>query len=151
MARLLEDARSKADEHWNRLLRLQAELDNTRKRHEREMDSVRKFALERFAQELLQVRDSLELGLSAAQDESVGVEKLREGNELTLKQLESVMEKFGIRVIDPAGERFDPQFHQAMTAQEAEGVEPNMVLSVVQKGYALHDRLIRPAMVIVSR
>jgi molecular chaperone GrpE len=151
MAQLLEDARSRADEHWNQVLRLNAELENLRKRYQRELHTARSFAIERFVQELLPVRDSLELGISAAQDESVDVAKLREGGELTLKLLSSVMEKFHIREVDPQGEKFDPQLHQAMSMQEVEGVEPNTVVSVIQKGYLLHERLIRPAMVIVSK
>jgi molecular chaperone GrpE len=145
----LEDARAKADQHWDQLLRTQAELENTRRRAERDVENAHKYGLERFAQELLPVRDSLELGLSAA-DATENVEKLREGMELTLKMLTTVMEKFGIRLVDPVGEPFDPALHQAVTMQPSE--QPaNTVLSVMQKGYTLNDRLIRPAMVIVAR
>ncbi|MGD9163218.1 MAG: nucleotide exchange factor GrpE [Chromatiales bacterium] len=151
LTRLLEDARSKADEHWNQLMRTRAESDNLRKRHQRDLENAHKFALERFAQELLQVWDSLELGHQAAQDEQADVQKLREGTELTLKLLTDVMTKQGVEQIDPQGESFNPEFHQAMTMQERDDVPPNTVVGVVQKGYLLNGRLLRPAMVMVSK
>ena len=147
---MLEDARSKADENWNQCLRLQAELENLRKRSERDLANAHKYALERFALELLPVRDSLEMGLSAASAGEVDPEKLKEGVELTLQLLTGALDKFAIREIDPQGERFNPEFHQAMSMQERADVEPNTVVTVVQKGYLLNDRLLRPAMVIVS-
>ena len=151
MGRLLEDARSKADDHWNQVLRLQAELDNLRKRHQRELENAHKYGLEKFINELLGVRDSLELGYAAAQDENADVAKLREGTELTLKLLTDVMEKFGVEVIDPEGEPFDPDFHQAISTQPRDDVPPNTVVGVIQKGYKLNGRLIRPALVLVSK
>jgi len=147
---MLDDARNKADEHWNQCLRLQADLDNLQKRSERELANAHKFALDRFSQELLPVRDSLEMGLSAFTEHDVNADKLREGVELTLQMLTGVMEKFGITEVNPLNEPFDPEFHQAMSMQEREDMAPNTVVTVVQKGYQLHDRLIRPAMVIVS-
>jgi len=147
---MLEDARSKADEHWNQCLRLQADIENQQKRAERELANAHKYALERFSQELLPVRDSLEMGLSAFTQHNADADKLREGVELTLQMLTGVMEKFGITEINPRDEAFNPDFHQAMSMQEREDVAPNTVVTVVQKGYLLHDRLIRPAMVIVS-
>ncbi|MGD8619037.1 MAG: nucleotide exchange factor GrpE [Gammaproteobacteria bacterium] len=151
LSALLEDARGKADEHWDQCLRLQAELDNLRKRAERDVASAHKFALERFAAELLPVRDSLEMGLAAFEAEGADPEKLREGVELTLQMLTSAMGKFEIREVNPRDERFDPEFHQAMSLQERDDVEPNTVVTVVQKGYLLNERLLRPAMVIVSK
>lgn len=151
LSALLEDARGKADEHWDQCLRLQAELDNLRKRAERDVASAHKFALERFATELLPVRDSLEMGLAAFAAEGADPEKLREGVELTLQMLTSAMGKFEIREVNPQDERFDPDFHQAMSIQERDDVEPNTVVTVVQKGYLLNERLLRPAMVIVSK
>jgi molecular chaperone GrpE len=148
---LLEDARGKADEHWDQCLRLQAELENTRKRAERDLASAHKFALERIAGELLPVRDSMEMGLQAAGAENGAVGKLREGMELTLQLLTRVLEKFEIREVNPVGEPFNPEFHQAMSIQERTDVAPNTVAVVVQKGYTLHGRLLRPAMVIVSK
>ncbi|MES9958964.1 MAG: nucleotide exchange factor GrpE [Sedimenticola sp.] len=148
---LLEDARAKADEHWDQLVRARAESENQRKRHERELENAHKFALERFVSELLAVRDSMELGLSAAQDEGADVEKLIEGTELTLKLLSDVMERFEVEQIDPVGEPFNPEYHQAMSMQPREDVPPNTVVTVVQKGYTLNGRLVRPAMVMVSQ
>ncbi|MET0092522.1 MAG: nucleotide exchange factor GrpE [Sedimenticola sp.] len=148
---LLEDARAKADEHWDQLVRARAESENQRKRHERELENAHKFALERFVSELLAVRDSMELGLGAAQDGSADVEKLIEGTELTLKLLSDVMERFEVEQIDPVGEPFNPEFHQAMSIQPREDVPPNTVVTVVQKGYTLNGRLVRPAMVMVSQ
>jgi molecular chaperone GrpE len=148
----LEDARAKVDEHWEQILRLQAELDNTRRRAERDVENAHKYGLERFANELLPVKDSLELGLQAANaGEEGAVEKLREGTELTLKMLNAAMEKFGLKEVNPVGEPFDPQLHQAMTMQESKEHAPNTVVAVMQKGYLLNDRLIRPAMVMVAK
>jgi molecular chaperone GrpE len=148
---LLEDARSKADEHWNQVLRLKAELDNLNKRHARELENAHKFALERFVGELLGVWDSLELGHGAASEASADVEKLREGTELTLKLLTDVMGKFGVQQVDPEGEPFNPDFHQAMSLQPRDDVPANTVVAVIQKGYTLNGRLVRPALVMVSQ
>ena len=148
---LLEDARAKADDHWNQLLRARAELENQRRRHAAELEKAHKYALDGFVRELLQVRDSLELGHDAASDDGANVEKLREGTELTLKLLTDVMGKFGVEQIHPDGEPFNPELHQAMTMQPRGDVPPNTVVSVVQKGYLLNGRLVRPALVIVSR
>ena len=150
LATLLEDARNKADENWNLCLRLQADLDNLHKRSERDLANAHKFALERFANELLPVRDSLEMGLASAAGGQVDPARLQEGVELTLQMLTAALGKFGIKEIDPQLERFNPDFHQAMSLQERADVEPNTVVTVVQKGYLLNDRLLRPAMVIVS-
>jgi len=148
---LLEDARNKADEHWNTLLRTQAEMENLRKRQAKELENAHKYALEKFAAELLPIRDSMEMGLVAAQDENIDLNRLKEGMDLTLKMMISAMDKFEIRQVNPEGEKFNPELHQAMSMQESADVEPNTVLNVVQKGYQLNDRLIRPAFVIVSK
>ena len=148
---LLEDARGKADEHWDMCLRLQAEIDNLRKRSERDLSNAHKFALERFAAELLPVRDSMEMGLAAFDAEGSDVGKLREGVELTLQMLTDAMGKFRIEEIDPQDQPFNPDFHQAMSMQERADVAPNTVVTVVQKGYTLNERLLRPAMVVVSK
>jgi molecular chaperone GrpE len=150
LAVLLEDARNKADENWNLCLHLQADLDNLRKRSERDLANAHKFALERFAQELLPVRDSLEMGLASSAAGQVDPARLQEGVELTLQMLSSALAKFGITEVNPQFERFNPDFHQAMSLQERADVEPNTVVTVVQKGYLLNERLLRPAMVIVS-
>jgi molecular chaperone GrpE len=148
---LLEDARAKADEHWDLVLRTNAEMDNLRKRQQRELDAARKFALENFVSELLGVRDSLELGVQAATDPAADVNSLREGSELTLKLLNDVMSKFGVQQIDPEGEPFDPELHQAISMVPRDDVPPNTVVTVVQRGYTLNGRLVRPAMVMVSQ
>lgn len=146
----LEDARSKADEHWNQVLRLQAELENGRRRAERDVENAHKYALDRFAQDLLPVRDSLELALAAIGSDSA-LDQLREGTELTLKMLTQAMEKYGIKEVNPVGQPFNPEQHQAMSMQESAEVAPNSVLAVMQKGYTLNDRLVRPALVVVAK
>jgi molecular chaperone GrpE len=146
----LEQARAKADEHWDRLMRATAELDNVRKRAERDVTHARKYALEKFAGDLLGVRDSLEMGISSAQEEG-GADQHVEGMALTLKMLVGVMEKYGIEQVDPKGEPFNPEYHEAMSMQESSDASPNTVLHVMQKGYVLNDRLLRPAMVVVAR
>ncbi len=148
---LLEDARAKADDHWNQLLRARAEIENVHRRQARELENAHKFALDGFVRELLQVRDSLELGYDAAHAEGANLDKLREGTELTLKLMADTMAKFGVEAIAPEGQPFNPDFHQAMTMVPRDDLAPNTVASVVQKGYLLNGRLVRPAMVIVSR
>ena len=147
---LLEDARNKADSHWDQCLRLQADIDNLRKRNERDLANAHKFALEKFAVDLLPVKDSLEMGLAAA-GENADIARLKEGGELTLKMLASAMDKYNIKEISPLNELFNPEYHEAMSMQEREDVAPNTVVTVVQKGYLLNERLIRPAMVMVSK
>jgi molecular chaperone GrpE len=149
--RQLDEARSKAEEHWNTVLRVNAEMDNVRKRAQRDVENAHKFALERFAGELLPVKDSLEMGLAAASGGQPEVAKLREGSELILKMLGDALEKFGIREINPIGEAFNPDQHQAISMQESRDKTPNTVLFVMQKGYLLNDRLLRPAMVVVAK
>lgn len=146
-----EAARTTAEENWNQFLRARAELENQHRRSQRDLEQAHRYAIEKFANELLGVRDSLEMGASAAQEAHVDVAKFREGTELTLKMLNQIMEKFDIHEINPQGERFDPGKHEAMAAQESVEHDPNTVIHVVQKGYLLSDRLLRPALVIVSR
>ena len=148
---MLEDARSKADENWDQLVRSKAEMENLRRRHQRELENAHKFALERFVNELLPVRDSLELGLGAAREDGAAADKLLEGMELTLKLLSDAMAKFNVEQVDPQGQPFNPELHQAMSIQPRDDVPPNTVVTVVQKGYTLNQRLIRPAMVMVSQ
>lgn len=147
----LQEAQAKAQEHWDRLARASAELDNVRKRADREVESARKYALEKFATELLAVRDSLEMGLASSREAGDAHDTHVQGMELTLKMLVGVMDKFGIKPIEPVGEPFNPEFHEAMSMQESSAQAPNTVLSVMQKGYVLNDRLLRPAMVVVAR
>ncbi len=146
----LAEAQSKVDEYWQRVLRAQADQDNTRKRAERDVQNAHKYALEKFVNDLLPVVDSLEMGLLAAVEDA-SAEKIREGTELTLKMLLDVLKKYGVEAVDPVGESFDPELHQAMSMQPSSDVPPNTVTAVMQKGYTLNDRLIRPAMVMVSK
>lgn len=148
---LLEDARAKADENWDSVLRLQAEIANLKKRNQRDLENAHKFALDKVTDQLLPVMDSLEMGLHAATEEAATLESIQEGSELTVKILVSVFEKIGITAIDPVGETFDPEQHQAMSMVESDDHEPNTVVSVMQKGYLLNGRLIRPAMVMVAK
>jgi molecular chaperone GrpE len=142
------ELQAKADENWEKYLRAAAELENVRKRAARDVENAHKFALERFANELLAVRDSLEMGLAAAQD--ADADTLLQGKEATLKQLVAIMERFGVEELDPQGEPFDPALHEAMTMQPSADVEPGSVVTVFQKGYALNGRLLRPARVVVA-
>lgn len=147
----LLEAQKAASENWDRFVRAQAEMENLRRRMEKDLQNAHKYALEKFVKELLPVVDSLELGIAAASAESPDIAKLREGNELTLKQLQSVLEKFNIRAIDPVGEKFNPELHQAMAMEPSSSAEPNTVLRVFQKGYLLNDRLLRPSLVVVAQ
>jgi len=146
----LDEAEARAGDNWNRFLGAQAEMQNIRKRNERELQNAQRFALEKFIKELLPVKDSLEMGIQEAQNAS-DLEKLLEGSELTLKMFNTTVEKFGVQEIDPLGQRFDPERHEAMAMQPSAEAEPNTVLQVIRKGYALNDRVVRPAMVIVAR
>jgi len=147
----LAEAEAKAKEHWDQLLRVKAEQENLRRRHEREVENAHKYALERFVQDLLPVIDSLEMGAEAAAGEGATLEKVREGTELTLKMLLSTIERFGIQAVHPEGEPFNPEYHQAMSLLESPEHAANTVMNVMQKGYTLNERLIRPAMVVVSK
>ena len=142
------DFEARAAENWERYLRAAAETENVRKRAQRDVENARKYALENFSRDLLDVRDSLEMGLDAAGAADAGA--LREGSEATLKLLGKVMERFGVEQVDPLGEPFDPELHEAMTMQPSADAEPNSVLTVVQKGYTLNGRLLRPARVVVA-
>ena len=147
----LAEAEAKAQENWDKAVRAQAELENVRRRAQRDLESAHKYALEKFLHDLLPIHDSLEMGLAAAKDDSADVAKLREGSELILKMFMDLLNKYDIEMIDPEGHLFDPEHHQAMTMLESPDHEPNTVVSVMQKGYKLNDRLVRPAMVAVSK
>lgn len=146
----LQDAQAKAEEHWNQLLLAKAELENFKRRAERDLENAHRYGLEKVAKELLPIRDSMEMGLTAADGGGEDSVKVKEGIELTLKMFDTLLEKIGVTEIDPVGGKFNPEFHQAMSTQKVADKEPNTVLTVYQKGYLLNDRLIRPAMVVVS-
>ena len=143
VARLQE----KADENWNTVLRMKAEAENQRKRSEKQVEDAHKYAVKKFVEELLPVADSLEMGMNAEGD----VEKIREGMGLTMKVLENALEKFKVEQVNPLGEKFDPELHQAMATQPSDEYDDGQVSAVMQKGYTLNGRLVRPAMVMVAK
>lgn len=146
----LDNALAAAEKSKDEALRALAELENVRKRAEKDVESAHKFGLEKFVNELLPVKDSMDLGFDAA-NSADDVEALKEGMALTLKMFETALEKRGVVALEPVGEDFNPEYHQAMTMEESVEVEPGKVLRVMQKGYLLNERLIRPAMVVVSK
>jgi molecular chaperone GrpE len=146
----LQEAQAKAEENWDQVLRTKAEMENARRRAELDVQGAHKFALEKFVNELLPVKDSLEMGKAAAGADGADIKKVCEGVELTLKMLTSAVTKFGVVEVNPEGEKFNPDLHQAMSMQDVPDVEPNTVVTVFQKGYQLNERLIRPAMVVVA-
>ena len=148
-------AQTKADENWDVALRTKAEMENVRRRTEKEVSNARKFGVEKLVNEILPVKDSMELGLQAAIEldiEDEAVHKVREGMELTLKMMNDAMSKIGVTEVPAAeGDVYSADLHQAMSMQEVPGKESNTIIAVVQKGYKLNDRLIRPAMVMVAK
>ncbi len=141
-------------EQKDQMLRLQAEMQNVRRRAEMDVEKARKFALERFVKELLPVADSLEKAVESTKSDAQGgavVASIREGIEMTLSLYLNSLKKFGVEQLDPVGEPFDPQLHEAMSMVPAPHAEPNSVVAVVQKGYSLNARLVRPAMVVVAK
>ena len=146
----LEEALAKADDYYDQLLRNKAELDNVRKRSQRELENAHKYAVEKFVNALLPVIDGIEMGKQAAET-ITDVDQLKEGIDMSLSMFHQLLEKFEIESINPEGDNFDPEFHQAMSIQESADVPPNSVMAVMQKGYTLAGRLLRPAMVMVSK
>ncbi|MGO8755373.1 MAG: nucleotide exchange factor GrpE [Gallionellaceae bacterium] len=144
---MLQAAELKAQEHYDAWMYAKAEGENIRRRAQEDISKAQKFAVERFSNELLAVMDSLQAGLAV---QTGNLESFKSGMELTLKQLSSVFEKFNIREISPVGEKFDAHKHQAIGMLESEQ-EPNTVVSVMQKGYVLHERVLRPALVMVAK
>jgi molecular chaperone GrpE len=151
----LEESRAEVDALKKELVELkpraQAEIQNIRRRAEQDVEKAHKFGLEKFATELLPVVDSLERAIEASQGDEEKVKAIREGVEMTLGLFLSSLEKFNVEQLNPQGEVFNPEHHQAMSMVPAEGVEPNTVVTVVQKGYLLNGRLVRPAMVMVAK
>lgn len=147
----LEAANQKVQDQKDSVVRAQAEVENIRRRSAQDVEKAHKFALEKFVNELLPVIDNLERALGAADQENETLKPMIEGVELTLKSFLSVVEKFGVQEVNPEGQPFDPAKHQAMGMQESEEVAPNTVLAVMQKGYELNGRLIRPAMVMIAK
>lgn len=147
LEQLLKDAEIKAIEHHDAWMRAKAETENIRKRSQSDIANAHKYAIENFSTELLSVMDSLDAALAV---ENASVESFKNGIELTQKQLMSVFDKYNIKLIDPVGEKFDPHYHQAMCIVDSD-LAPNTVVQVMQKGYKLHERIIRPALVSVSK
>ncbi len=148
---LLVQMQEEAEAARDAALRAQADAQNIKRRAEQDIERARKFALEQFTRELLPVADNLERALEAAAGDDDAIKPIAEGVELTLKSLLDAMKKSNIEVVDPLGEPFDPNLHQAMSMVENSDVEPNSVIAVMQKGYTLNGRLVRPAMVMVSK
>jgi len=147
----LDNAEAKVFEQKDSVIRAKAEADNARKRSMQEVEKARKFALEKFASELLPIIDNLERALDVPNAEDEAIKPFISGVEMTLKLFISTIEKFDLAVVDPQGETFNPDLHQAMAMQPSEEVAPNTVISVMQRGYTLNGRLIRPALVMVSK
>lgn len=147
---LLAEAQAQAAQHFDSLLRLQADMENLRRRTEREIDNAKKFALERMVNDLLPILDSMEMGLQASSQAVNEQDTIRQGLEMTLKMFQDVMARFQVESVDPTGHKFNPQEHEAMTMQPSADHEPNTVMFTVQKGYKLHGRVVRPARVVIS-
>ena len=151
LTRQLEQTTKKSEENWDLFVRQKAETENIRRRLERDIEKAHKYGLEKLASELLPIKDSMELGLEAAEKPETDVAAMKEGMALTLKMLSSALEKFGIIEINPHEQKFDPHLHEAMAMQPVPNVEDGTVVLVHQKGYQIHERLLRPARVIVAK
>jgi len=145
----LEEAQQSAKDNWDKVLRAQAEMENLKRRNAKDLENAHKFALDGFVKALLEVKDSLTMGLKTANEEKATIEHIIEGLEMTDKVFLSTMEKFGVKAINPKGETFNPEFHEAVTMLPMPDQESNSVLEVVQIGFSLNGRLVRPAMVVV--
>ena len=145
----LEQAQQSAKDNWDKVLRAQAEMENLKRRNAKDLENAHKFALDGFVKALLEVKDSLTMGLKTANEEKASIEHIIEGLEMTDKVFLSTMEKFGVEAINPEGETFNPEFHEAVTMIPTPDKESNSVLEVVQIGFTLNGRLVRPAMVVV--
>lgn len=149
LAKAFEENKNKAEDNWNLYLRARADIENVRRRAQSDIENAHKYSIEKFARELLAVVDSLEHGLAIPVPEDA--KALHEGMELTLKLLLDTLDKYGVKSINPVGETFNPASHEALSMQVSNEVEPNKILFVAQKGFLLHDRVIRPARVIVAK
>jgi len=150
LQRQLEKLQEQSKVSLDKVVRAQAEMENLRKRAARDVENAHKYALEKFINELLPIMDSLELGLSASV-KAKNLDDLCKGMELTLEMFNTVMEKFGITMIEPKGEKFNPELHDAVSMQETNDSNSGIIIEVMQKGYTLNGRLIRPAMVVVAK
>jgi len=144
-------AQATIKEYWDQVMRMRAEVENNRKRAERDVENAHKYALKGFVENLLPVIDSMEMGQVAAVSDNATLDSIREGSELTMNMFAQVLERSGLQQINPLGEKFDPDKHQAISMVEIKDAESNSVIEVMQKGFLLNDRLIRPAMVVVAK
>jgi len=147
----LLQAQSTIQDYWDQIIRLRAEIENNRKRAARDVENAHKYALKNFIENLLPVIDSMEMGQAAAMADNATLESIREGLDLTVNMLVQVLQRSGLEQIDPLGEKFDPDRHQAISMVDVKDAESNSIVEVMQKGFLLNDRLIRPAMVVVAR
>lgn len=147
----ISEAEQKNTQYWDRILRMQAESENTARRVERDIANAHKYALEKFLTALLPVIDNLERAISAAQESPSDAPAIIEGVDLTLKMLYEVLEKNAVKQLNPLNEKFNPTFHEAISMQENSTCQPGTVITVLQKGYVLNERLVRPALVIVAK
>ena len=147
----LESANKKAEENWDLALRTKAESENIKRRATIDVENAHKYSVEKFAKEMLNVVDSLERGMESINKEDESVKAILEGMDLTYKLLLDSLEKFGITVINPENEAFDPKQHEALLTQESDDIAPNHVISVIQKGFAHHNRVLRHAKVVVAK
>jgi molecular chaperone GrpE len=147
----LQKAQLTIKDYWDQIMRMRAEIENNRKRAERDIENAHKYAIKSFAESLLPVIDSMEMGQTAAVAENATLDSIREGSELTMNMLNQVMERTGLQQFDPLGEKFDPEKHQAISMVEIADAESGSIIQVMQKGFQLNERLIRPAMVVVAK
>ncbi|MCP4874337.1 MAG: nucleotide exchange factor GrpE [Gammaproteobacteria bacterium] len=147
----LAKAQDTIQDYWEQMMRLRAEIENNRKRAERDLENAHKYALKNFVENLLPIMDSMEMGYTAASADNATLDSIREGSELTMNMFIQVLEKNGLEQVDPVGEKFDPERHQAISMIEVEKAESGTVVEVMQKGFLLNDRLVRPAMVVVAK
>jgi len=148
---LLEEAKAEAAKHKDMALRVQADMENLRRRTRIDLESAHKFALEKFVNALIPAMDSMEMGMDAAKKDGATVESISEGVDMTFKQLLDVLQEFSVERIDPTGEAFDPKLHEAMTMIPSPDHDTNTVVDTIQKGYTLNERLVRAARVIVAQ
>ncbi len=144
-------AQTTIKDYWDQIMRLKAEIENSIKRSSRDIENAHKFALRNFAESLLPILDSMEMGQQAAESDKASLSSIAEGTQLTMSMFVQALEKHGLKQIDPVGESFDPDQHQAISIVEDKNAESNTVISVMQKGFSLNDRLVRPAMVVVAK
>jgi molecular chaperone GrpE len=147
----LDRAQATIKDYWDQIMRLKAEIENNQKRNARDIENAHKYVLRNFAESLLPIVDSMEMGQKVAEADNASLKAIVEGAQLTMDMFIQVLEKHGLQQIDPVGEKFDPEQHQAISMIEAEGAKSNTVVSVMQKGFILNDRLVRPAMVVVAK